>query len=58
MGEAERRLHPADHSVQGRVHVQLPSGLGQILPPHLLALQRLHPELQLMISWMTALPIW
>lgn len=50
MGEAERRLHPVDHSVQGRVHVQLPSGLGQIILPHLLRLQRLHPELQLMIS--------
>lgn len=50
MGEAERRLHPVDHSVQGRVHVQLPSGLGQIILPHLQALQRLHPELQLMLS--------
>ncbi|MCP2122353.1 UNVERIFIED_ORG: DNA-binding transcriptional LysR family regulator [Pantoea agglomerans] len=50
MREAERRLHPVDHSVQGRVHVQLPSGLGQIILPHLLGLQRLHPELQLMIS--------
>ncbi|QQE37458.1 LysR family transcriptional regulator [Enterobacter asburiae] len=50
MGEAERRLHPVDHSIQGRVHVQLPSGLGQIILPHLQALQRLHPELQLMIS--------
>ena len=50
MGEAERRLHPVDHSVQGRVHVQLPSGLGQIILPQLLALQRLHPELQLMLS--------
>ncbi|MBS7442286.1 LysR family transcriptional regulator [Enterobacter sp. 120016] len=50
MGEAERRLHPVDHSVLGRVHIQLPSGLGQIVLPHLLALQHLHPELQLMIS--------
>ncbi|MBW4210596.1 LysR family transcriptional regulator [Enterobacter asburiae] len=50
MGEAERRLHPVDQSVQGRVHVQLPSGLGQIVLSHLLALQHLHPELQLMIS--------
>lgn len=50
MGEAERRLHPVDHSVQGRVHVQLPSGLGQIVLPHLLALQHRHPELQLMVS--------
>lgn len=50
MGEAERRLHPVDPGVQERVHVQLPSGLGQIVLPHLLALQRLHPELQLKIS--------
>ncbi|KLG14943.1 LysR family transcriptional regulator [Enterobacter roggenkampii] len=50
MGEAERRLHPVGHDVQGNVHVQLPSGLGQIILPHLLALQRLHPELQLMLS--------
>ena len=50
MGEAERRLHPADHRVQGRVHVQLPSGLGQIILPHLLALQKMHPELRLTLS--------
>jgi hypothetical protein len=30
MREAERRLNPGDHQFQGRVHVQLPSGLGQI----------------------------
>ena len=50
MHEAERRLQPTDRQWQGRVHVQLPSGLGQLFLPHLLALQHLHPELQLMIS--------
>ncbi|CAM7136584.1 MULTISPECIES: LysR family transcriptional regulator [Enterobacter] len=50
LGEAERRLHPVDHSLEGRVHVQLPSGLGQIFLPHLLALQQMHPELHLMLS--------
>ena len=50
MREAERRLNPVDHKFQGSVHVQLPSGLGQIVLPPLLALQRLHPELHLMIS--------
>ncbi|EKI0251415.1 LysR family transcriptional regulator [Enterobacter asburiae] len=50
MREAERRLNPVDHKFQGSVHIQLPSGLGQIVLPHLLALQRLHPELHLMVS--------
>lgn len=30
MHEAERRLQPTDRKWQGRVHVQLPSGLGQL----------------------------
>lgn len=50
MQEAERRLNPADHQFQGRVHVQLPSGLGQIFLPHLLGLQKMNPELHLMLS--------
>jgi DNA-binding transcriptional LysR family regulator len=50
MQEAERRLNPADHQFQGSVHVQLPSGLGQIVLPPLLALQRLHPALHLTLS--------
>ncbi|EJR0224987.1 LysR family transcriptional regulator [Raoultella planticola] len=50
MREAERRLNPADHQFQGRVHVQLPSGLGQIFMPHLLALQKRNPGLHLMLS--------
>ena len=36
MQEAERRLNPAEPQFQGRVHVQLPSGLGSLLLPHLL----------------------
>ena len=55
MREAERRLNPGDHQFQGRVHVQLPSGLGQIFMPHLLALQKENPGLH---HWMTASPIW
>ncbi|MCF8581652.1 LysR family transcriptional regulator [Enterobacter ludwigii] len=50
MREAEMRLDPVDQQFQGRVHVQLPSGLGQIFLPHLLSLQRLHPELHLVLS--------
>ena len=50
MREAESRLNPADHQWQGRVHVQLPSGLGQIFLPHLLALQKMNAGLHLMLS--------
>lgn len=50
MREAESRLNPADHQWQGKVHVQLPSGLGQIFLPHLLALQKMNPGLHLMLS--------
>lgn len=50
MHEAERRLQPTDRQWQGRVHVQLPSGLGQLFLPHLLALQKMHPELRLTLS--------
>ena len=50
MHEAERRLQPTDRQWQGRVHLQLPSGLGQLFLPHLLALQKMHPELRLTLS--------
>lgn len=50
MLEAERRLAPADPQWQGKVHVQLPSGLGQIFLPHLLALQHRNAGLQLTLS--------
>lgn len=50
MGEAERRLTPADHQWHGRVHVQLPSGLGQVFLPHLLELQKMNSGLYLTLS--------
>ena len=50
MQEAERRLNPADHQWQGKVHVQLPSGLGQLFLPHLLALQKMNAGLHLTLS--------
>ena len=50
MRDAERRLNPSESQRQGRVHVQLPSGLGQIFLPHLLALQKMTPGLHLTLS--------
>ena len=50
MREAERRLNPADPQWQGTVHLQLPSGLGQLMLPHLLTLQQMHPDLHLTLS--------
>lgn len=50
MREAERRLNPAEPQWQGKVHLQLPSGLGQLFLPHLLALQKIHTGLQLTLS--------
>jgi DNA-binding transcriptional LysR family regulator len=50
MQEVESQLRPAQQALQGRVHIQLPSGLGQRFLPHLLALQRANPELHLTIA--------
>lgn len=50
MQEAERRLTPASDQWQGRVHMQLPSGLGQLFLPHLLELQKINPGLHLTLS--------
>ncbi|AML59389.1 Chromosome initiation inhibitor [Serratia rubidaea] len=50
MREAESRLNPADHQWQGSVHLQLPSGLGALFLPHLLALQNMHAGLNLTLS--------
>ncbi|QGN38138.1 LysR family transcriptional regulator [Klebsiella oxytoca] len=50
MREAERRLNPDDRPWQGKVHMQLPGGLGRIFLPHLLALQKMNPELHLTLS--------
>jgi DNA-binding transcriptional LysR family regulator len=50
MQEVESQLRPAQQALQGSVHIQLPSGLGQRFLPHLLALQRANPELHLTIA--------
>jgi DNA-binding transcriptional LysR family regulator len=50
MREAESNLSPGDHQWQGKVHVQLPSGLGQLFLPHLLNLQKANAGLHLKIS--------
>ncbi|MDF7784673.1 LysR family transcriptional regulator [Pantoea stewartii] len=48
--EAERALNPGDQQWQGKVRVQLPSGLGRLFLPHLLALQKSHAGLHLELS--------
>lgn len=50
MQDVESQLRPAQQSLQGSVHIQLPSGLGQRFLPPLLALQRANPELHLTIA--------
>ena len=50
MQDVESQLRPAQQALQGSVHIQLPSGLGQRLLPPLLALQRANPELHLTIA--------
>ncbi|MDY0927190.1 LysR family transcriptional regulator [Enterobacter sp. CFBP8995] len=50
MQEVESQLRPAQQALQGSVHIQLPSGLGQRFLPHLLALQTANPELHLTLA--------
>jgi len=50
MQEMESQLRPPQQQLQGRVHIQLPSGLGQIFLPHLLALQKENAGLHLTLS--------
>ena len=50
MKEAERQLNPHDQAWQGSVHMQLPTGLGQLFLPHLLALQKANAGLHLTLS--------
>ncbi|MFJ5160159.1 LysR family transcriptional regulator [Pantoea sp. NPDC088449] len=50
MQEAESQLRSQQSALQGNVHIQLPSGLGQLFLPHLLALQQRHPQLHLTIA--------
>lgn len=50
MREIENNLNPAGQQWQGRVHVQLPSGLGKLFLPHLLAFQKAQPGIHLKLS--------
>jgi len=50
MQEVESRLRPTQHQWAGRVHMQLPSGPGQIFLPHLLTLQKDNPDLHLTLA--------
>lgn len=50
MQEVESQLRPTQQQWQGRVHMQLPSGLGQIFLPHLLALQKENAGLHLTLA--------
>lgn len=50
MQEMESQLRPTQQQWQGRVHLQLPSGLGQIFLPHLLALQKENAGLHMTLS--------
>lgn len=50
MEELEQQLLPGSQPLQGRLHIQLPSGIGQRLMPHLIAFQQTHPALRLNIA--------
>lgn len=50
MLEVESQLLPAQLQWQGGVHMQLPSGLGQLFLPHLLNLQKANPGLHLTLA--------
>ena len=50
MEELEEQLLPGLQPLQGRLHIQLPSGIGQRLMPHLIAFQKAHPALRLNIA--------
>ncbi|WP_376783718.1 LysR substrate-binding domain-containing protein [Pantoea septica] len=50
MEEVESQLRPRQQQWRGRVHMQLPSGLGQIFLPHLLTLQKNNPDLNLTLA--------
>ncbi|MDE8557887.1 LysR family transcriptional regulator [Pantoea vagans] len=50
MEELEQQLRPGSQPLHGRLHIQLPSGIGQRLMPHLIAFQQAHPALRLNIA--------
>jgi len=50
MDELEQQLRPGSQPLHGRLNIQLPSGIGQRLMPHLIAFQQTHPALRLNIA--------
>ncbi|QCA06286.1 LysR family transcriptional regulator [Pantoea vagans] len=50
MQELEQQLRPGSQPLHGRLYIQLPSGIGQRLMPHLIAFQQAHPALRLNIA--------
>ena len=50
MDELEQQLRPGSQPLHGRLNIQLPSGIGQRLMPHLIAFQQAHPALRLNIA--------
>ncbi|THB83339.1 LysR family transcriptional regulator [Pantoea allii] len=50
MEELEQQLRPGSQPLHGKLHIQLPSGIGQRLMPHLIAFQQAHPALRLNIA--------
>ncbi|WP_292986129.1 LysR family transcriptional regulator [Pantoea sp.] len=50
MEELEEQLRPGSQPLHGKLHIQLPSGIGQRLMPHLIAFQQTHPALRLNIA--------
>ncbi|MGK3142135.1 LysR family transcriptional regulator [Pantoea sp. C2G6] len=50
MEELEQQLRPASPRLHGKLHIQLPSGIGQRLMPQLIAFQQAHPALRLNIA--------
>lgn len=50
MEEVENQLKPEEQQWQGKVHLQLPSGVGQLFLAPLLALQKATPGLNLTLS--------
>ena len=50
MEELEEQLRPGSQPLHGKLHIQLPSGIGQRLMPHLIAFQQTYPALRLNIA--------
>lgn len=50
MEELEQQLRPESQPLHGKLYMQLPSGIGQRLMPHLIAFQQAHPALCLNIA--------